>query len=60
MRTVAWIFSQIRGTAKNNVGWTSWRLICTVSIDSAKLRMAPDEHIVHVDMIRSATWPSGR
>ena len=58
--TPAWIFSQIRGTAKNSVGWTSRRLAVTVSIDSAKLRTAPDATDVHVEKMRSATWHSGR
>ena len=55
MRIVAWIFSQIRGTAKKRVGWISRRLTCTVSMDSAKLRVTPAPTIVHVEKMRSAT-----
>ena len=60
MRTPAWSFSQIRGTAKNSVGWTSLRLVVIVSIDSAKLSTAPQRTRCHVEKIRSATWHSGR
>jgi hypothetical protein len=60
MRIPAWIFSQIRGTAKNSVGWISRRFSCTVSIDSAKLSTGPNPTLVHVEKIRSATWHSGR
>ena len=34
--TPAWNFSQMRGTPKNTVGWTSLMLSGTFSIDSAK------------------------
>ena len=60
IRTPAWIFSQIRGTAKNSVGWTSRRLAVMVSIDSAKLRTVPHDTRCQVEKIRSATWHSGR
>ena len=60
MSTVACSFSQMRGTAKNRVGWTSRRFSCTVSIDSAKLRVVPADAEVQVENIRSATWHSGR
>ena len=53
-------FSQIRGTAKNIVGWTSRRFPSTVSIDSAKLSTGPQRTRCHVEKIRSATWHSGR
>ena len=56
----AWIFSQMRGTAKNSVGWTSLRLAWTVSIDSAKWTWAPDSAPTQVVAVRSATWHSGR
>jgi hypothetical protein len=53
-------FSQMRGTAKNSVGWTSLRLACTVSIDSAKCTVTPASALTHSVAARSATWQSGR
>ena len=50
----------MRGTAKNRVGWTSRRFTVTVSIDSAKLRLRPQETMCQVEKMRSATWHSGR
>ena len=58
--TVARTFSQMRGTAKNRVGWTSRRLSWTVSIDSAKWTWVPAAAFSHSVAIRSATWHSGR
>ncbi len=58
--TPAWSFSQIRGTAKKSVGWTSRKLACTVSMDSAKLTVRPISATWKVEKIRSATWHSGR
>ena len=58
--TLAWSFSQMRGTAKKSVGWTSRRFAVTVSIDSAKLRQSPQETMCHVEKMRSATWHNGR
>ena len=58
--TPAWSFSQIRGTAKNRVGWTSRRFSWTVSMDSAKLRVRPMWAAWNVEKMRSATWHSGR
>jgi hypothetical protein len=60
MRMPAWIFSQMRGTAKKSVGWISRRFSCTVSMDSAKLSTDPNATDVHVEKIRSATWHRGR
>jgi hypothetical protein len=60
MRIPAWIFSQIRGTAKNIVGWISRRFSLTVSIDSAKFSTTPCDTMCQVENIRSATWHSGR
>ena len=60
IRIGACIFSQIRGTAKKRVGWTSRRLAWTVSIDSAKLSTVPSASMVQVEKIRSATWHNGR
>ena len=54
------IFSQMRGTAKNSVGWTSLRFAWTVSIDSAKWTVTPAPALVHTVAARSATWHSGR
>src|SRR5688572_14656881 len=58
--TTACSFSQMRGTAKNNVGWTSRRFVVTVSIDSAKLSTTPAPTMCHVENTRSATWQRGR
>ena len=44
--TPACSFSQMRGTAKNSVGWTSRRLAVIVSIDSAKLSTRAARHEV--------------
>ena len=58
--TAALSFSQMRGTAKKRVGWTSRMLMVTVSIDSAKCTTAPETALVQVVTARSATWQSGR
>src|SRR5690606_9190354 len=58
--TEAWIFSQMRGTAKSTVGCTSARSVVTVSIDSAKwttVRLRTPDQVVTA---RSTTWESGR
>jgi hypothetical protein len=56
----AWNFSQIRGTPKNTVGCTSFKLSATRSSDSAKYTAPPTEIGTWIENICSAICDSGR